>query len=116
MAAQLALTLVLLAGAGLFVQTLARLYTRERGFDSSRLVMFRVDPAGTGSPGSDAPRVMLALLQTLQGAPIAASVLIGDVLPACGWARSKAPGDGWRATSSESWRLQRTQFAAASQA
>ncbi|HEX5108166.1 MAG TPA: ADOP family duplicated permease [Vicinamibacterales bacterium] len=77
-AAQLALTLVLLAGAGLFVQTLARLYTRERGFDSSRLVMFRADPAGTGSPVSDAPRVMLALLQTLQGAPIAERVSLAN--------------------------------------
>jgi serine phosphatase RsbU (regulator of sigma subunit) len=67
--AQLALTLVLLAGAGLFIQTLASLYTRERGFDSGRLVMFRADPAGTGSPASDAPRVMRDLLLALQGVP-----------------------------------------------
>ena len=85
--AQLALTLVLLAGAGLFVQTLARLYTRERGFDSGRLVMFRADPAGTGSPASDAPRVMRDLLQTLRGVPgvervsLANNALLGSLGP-----------------------------------
>jgi predicted permease len=65
-AAQLALTLVLLAGAGLFVQTLTRLYARDRGFESSSLVMFRADPARTGYPESDAPRIMREILRTLQ--------------------------------------------------
>jgi predicted permease len=67
--AQLAITLVLLAGAGLFIQTVARLYMRDRGFNSTRLVMFRADPAGTGAPASDAPRVMRDLLQSLHTAP-----------------------------------------------
>lgn len=69
MGAQLALTLVLLTGAGLFVQTLTRLYAKDRGFDSSSLMMFRADPARTGYPASDAPRVMRDLLRTLQEVP-----------------------------------------------
>ena len=77
--AQLALTLVLLAGAGLFVQTLARLYTRDRGFDSTRLLMFRADPAGTGSPASDAPLVMRELLQTLRDVPGVERVSLGNI-------------------------------------
>ncbi len=64
--AQLALTLVLLAGAGLFVQTLTRLYARDRGFESSSLMMFRADPAGPGYSAPDAPRVMREILRTLQ--------------------------------------------------
>ena len=36
---------IALAGAGLFVQTLTRLYARDRGFESSSLMMFRADPA-----------------------------------------------------------------------
>ncbi len=76
--AQLALTLVLLAGAGLFVQTLTRLYAQDRGFDSDSLVMFRVDPAGTGRTASEAPGVMRALLLTLQGAPGVERVAIAN--------------------------------------
>src|SRR5688572_13663904 len=67
--AQLALTLVLLAGAGLFIQTATRLYTRERGFDSSRLLMFRVDPGGTGTQAADAPRVMRTVLESVRQVP-----------------------------------------------
>jgi predicted permease len=67
--AQIALTVVLLAGAGLFVQTLNRLYARDRGYDSTPLLMFRADPAGTGSAPADAPPVMRDLLAALQEVP-----------------------------------------------
>lgn len=67
--AQLAFTLVLLVGAGLFVQTLTRLHAKDRGFDSSRLLMFRADPAGIGYPESDAPQVMRDLVRALQDVP-----------------------------------------------
>ena len=86
--AQLALTLVLLSGAGLFVQTVARLYTRERGFDAERLVMFRADGAATGSAPEDAPRVMRELLQSIRDVPlveraaIANNSLLGSAGPA----------------------------------
>jgi predicted permease len=45
---QLALALLLLVLAGLFVQTLARLQARGSGFASDRLVMFGVNPVGIG--------------------------------------------------------------------
>jgi predicted permease len=77
--AQLALTLVLLAGAGLFVQTLASLYTRERGFDSDRLVMFRADAAGAGSTAADPGRVMRDLMESLQQVPAVERVSIGNI-------------------------------------
>jgi predicted permease len=75
--AQLALTLVLLSGAGLFVQTVTRLYTRERGFDAERLLMFRAD-AGTSSVPADAPRVMRDLLQVLREVPSVERVAIAN--------------------------------------
>ena len=67
-AAQLALTLVLLVGAGLFVQTLARLHAKDRGFDSSSLLMFRRRPRAIGYSEADAQRVMRDVLRRLQEA------------------------------------------------
>jgi putative ABC transport system permease protein len=67
--AQLAFTLVLLIGAGLFVQTLARLQTRDLGFARSQLIMFRVEPDAIGYSPSDAPRFLHDLLRTLQAVP-----------------------------------------------
>ena len=77
--AQLAVTLVLLAGAGLFVQTLMRLYTRERGFDSAQLIMFRADATATGSTSAaDAPRVMRDLLAAVREVPSVERVAIAN--------------------------------------
>jgi hypothetical protein len=85
--AQLAFTLVLLVGAGLFVQTLTRLQARDRGFDSGSLLMFRADPAGIGYPESEAPQVMRDLLRTLKDVPgveraaVANNALLGAAGP-----------------------------------
>jgi predicted permease len=88
--AQLALTLVLLSGAGLFVQTVTRLYTRERGFDADRLVMFRADGAATGSAPENAPRVMRELLQAIRELPLVerAAIANNSLLDSLGPARA----------------------------
>jgi len=67
--AQLAFTLVLLVGAGLFVQTLARLYSKDRGFGSSGLLMLRVEPDTIGYSASEAPTFLRDLLRRLQDVP-----------------------------------------------
>ena len=67
--AQMAFTLILLIGAGLFVQTLARLYAKERGFASGSLLMFHADPDAIGYSASAAPQVMRNLLLRLQSVP-----------------------------------------------
>jgi predicted permease len=67
--AQLAFTLLLLVGAGLFVQTLRGLHSRDRGFDSSRLVMFGADATAIGHAEEDAARVMRELIRVLQEQP-----------------------------------------------
>ena len=67
-AGQLAFTLVLLIGSGLFVQTLARLHG-NLGFDGDNLVTVSIDPPSTGYPEPDAERVMREVLERLQAVP-----------------------------------------------
>jgi predicted permease len=68
-AAQMAFTLILLSGAGLFVQTLARLQSKGPGFETGSLLMFRVDPPGAGYSDANATQLMRALLPKLQNLP-----------------------------------------------
>jgi predicted permease len=89
-AAQLAFTVVLLAGAGLFVQTLTRLHARDRGFDSSSLVMFRSDPARIGYSEAEAPRVMRDLLHKLQALPSVERVAVANNTLLAGVGASRA--------------------------
>lgn len=65
---QMAFTLVLLIGAGLFVQTLSRLHERV-GFAASRLVMLSVDPPSLGYSESAAEQAMRELFRRLQDEP-----------------------------------------------
>src|SRR4030095_14926627 len=68
MIGQLAFTLILLVGAGLFVQTLAHLYDAA-AFPSSRLLMLSVNPPTSGYSPSDAEHVMREVYRRLQEAP-----------------------------------------------
>ncbi|MEJ2145373.1 MAG: ABC transporter permease [Acidobacteriota bacterium] len=49
-AAQMGLSLALMAGAGLFVQTLINLHRVDTGFQSSNLLVFKIDATGAGYP------------------------------------------------------------------
>jgi predicted permease len=66
---QIALALVLLIGAGLFVRTLANLRARGPGFDTTNLLMFRVDPSRNGYAQPEAQRFMRGLLDALRRLP-----------------------------------------------
>jgi putative ABC transport system permease protein len=68
-AGQLAFTLVLLIGSGLFVQTLSRLHD-NLGFDSRNLITVSIDPPSSGYSELDAERVMRDVLQQLQTLPV----------------------------------------------
>src|SRR5262249_21232901 len=52
--AQIALTLILVIGAALFVRTLAGLMTKGPGFDTSSLISFGIDPVRNGYAPSEA--------------------------------------------------------------
>jgi predicted permease len=68
MIGQLAFTLILLVGAGLFVQTLSHLYD-EAAFPTSRLLMLSVSPPTSGYSPADAERAMRELFQRLKEVP-----------------------------------------------
>ncbi len=83
--AQVALSLLLLVGAGLFIQSLSKLKELDPGFQTKNLVMFEVEPTlNRYNPAwaRDYYRQLLERLQTLPGVSSAAfaviPLLIGD--------------------------------------
>jgi predicted permease len=68
-AAQIAFALVLLVTAGLFVQTLARLYAKGPGFEAANLMMFSLDPTAAGYADDRAEQAMRDVLRRLQEEP-----------------------------------------------
>jgi predicted permease len=84
---QLAFTLILLVGAGLFVQTLAHLYG-EVGFASSRLLMLSVNPPASGYSEPDAERAMREVFRRLQEAPSVEHVAVANTRILSGGAAS----------------------------
>jgi predicted permease len=68
-AAQIALALVLLVGAGLFVRTLSNLRARGPGFVTTNLLSFRVDPTRAGHGPAQSKRLMRDLLASLRSLP-----------------------------------------------
>jgi predicted permease len=78
---QLALALVLLIGAGLFVRTLHGLRARGPGFATTNLVSFRVATNEAGLDGAASKRVFRQLLERLRTLPDVQSVgLAGNQL------------------------------------
>ena len=68
-AAQIAFALILLVTAGLFVQTLARLYGKGAGFEAANLMMFSLDPTAVGYADDRAEQAMRDVLRRLQEEP-----------------------------------------------
>ena len=77
-AGQLAFTLILLVGAGLFLQTLDRLYGRGPGFASNQLLVFSVSPGTNGYSAPEATRIMHELLEKVRAIPGVESAAIGN--------------------------------------
>jgi len=65
---QMAFTLVLLIGAGLFIRTLAHLHDNV-GFSGERIVMFSVSPPSVGYADPDARRLVRELHRRLDAMP-----------------------------------------------
>jgi predicted permease len=68
-AAQVALALILLVGAGLFVRTLANLRAQGPGFATTNLVTFRLDPGRGGYDDARSRRLFRDLLADLRARP-----------------------------------------------
>jgi predicted permease len=67
--AQVALSLLLLTGAGLFVQTLRNLRTLDLGFAAEQIVQARINPQVSGYKPEQLPELYRQLLERLNAAP-----------------------------------------------
>jgi predicted permease len=72
--AQIALSVLLLAGAGLFVRTLDNLRKQPVGFDPSRLATFSLDPHSSGYGEDRTPTIITNALATVERIPGVVSV------------------------------------------
>jgi predicted permease len=72
--AQIALSVLLLGGAGLFVRTLDNLRHQPVGFDTGHLATFSLDPTNSGYGGDRTAQIMSNALGALEGIPGMASV------------------------------------------
>jgi predicted permease len=66
---QVAFSLILVIGAGLFVRTLAGLQTKGPGFDTSSLLSFAIAPLQNGYSRADASRLVRRLDQQVRALP-----------------------------------------------
>ncbi|HEX4284998.1 MAG TPA: ABC transporter permease [Terracidiphilus sp.] len=71
---QIALSVLLLGGAGLFVRTLANLRTQQVGFQTAHLETFSLNPSSSGYGEERTPRVVQDTLDTLRRIPGVVSV------------------------------------------
>ena len=77
-AGQVAVSLLLLIGAGLFLRTLDNLLAVDVGFDTRTLVSFTVDPSLNGYTPAESKRFAMDLLERLNGAPGVASAALAS--------------------------------------
>jgi predicted permease len=84
---QVALSLVLLIGAGLFVRTLHNLVTLDAGLDTEHILSFAVDPGENGYDAIRARQFLKTLVARLQASPgvIAAGVATHSLLEGGSW-------------------------------
>jgi predicted permease len=68
-AGQITFALILIVAAGLFGQTLSRLYGKGPGFDAANLLMFSLDPTAAGYSNDRAEQVMREVLSRLKERP-----------------------------------------------
>ena len=79
--AQVALSMVLLVGAGLFARTLINLGSTELGFDVDNIVIARVDPTLQGYQGAEVASYYRRLIERVEASPGVASVSLVSALP-----------------------------------
>lgn len=79
---QLALSIVLITGAGLFVRTLQKLWSVDMGYQRENVLLFSVNPSLTGYVNGKARGLFREILQRLKTLPDAQSVSLSRARPA----------------------------------
>jgi macrolide transport system ATP-binding/permease protein len=94
LAAQLAASLVLVAGALLFAQTLRNLNGVETGYEREAVVYARARYFQVRYPREQLPETVRQILERLRSSPLFTRVSVGPVLSgeAGGWGWTKVPG------------------------
>jgi predicted permease len=67
--AQIALSVMLLGGAGLFVRTLDHLRHEQVGFETANMAVFSLDPTSSGYGEDRTPSIVTSALDALRGIP-----------------------------------------------
>lgn len=67
--AQIALSVLLLGGAGLFVRTLENLRHQAVGFETGNLIKFNLEPSGSGYGEDRTPQIIASALDSLRRVP-----------------------------------------------
>ena len=83
-ASQVALSLVLLIGAGLMLKTFAKLATLDTGFDKNQVLLIRVDPRYASVPLDRRLPLYQELQQRLAAVPGVRSASFADITPVSG--------------------------------
>jgi predicted permease len=77
--AQIALSVVLLGGAGLFVRTLDNLREQNVGFETNHLATFDLDPTSSGYDETRTPQIIVNALDSIRRIPgVAAAAATSD--------------------------------------
>jgi predicted permease len=80
-ASQVALSLILLVAAGLFLRTLGNIWKLDTGYDRRNVLMFSIDARLAGKRGPEVPATYLRVLEELRSIPGAQSVTASAVRP-----------------------------------
>ncbi len=91
-ASQVALSVVLLFGAGLFVRTFRNLDGQDLGFERENLLLFEVDPERSGYKESAGIALHARLLERIQGLPGVRSATYSQLPLLAGWHNSSPTG------------------------
>jgi len=92
--AQVAMSIVLLVGAGLFVRTLINLGSTDMGFDTDNVVVAAVDPTLQGYQGAEIAGYYRRLIERVEASPGVASVSVVTGLPGGGSDRTSFDIEG----------------------
>jgi predicted permease len=95
--AQVALSVVLLSAAGMFIGNLSRLRNVDTGFDRNSVLLMRLNPQGSGYNSAQLTRLYKALLDRLESIPGVRSATLSGTTPIQGPAGSRfATVEGFR--------------------
>ena len=83
-ACQVALSLILLVGAGLFLRSVGRLASVDPGFNAKGVLMFRLDPTLNGHAGNDLLRLCDKITGALEALPGGVQAALAGFSPVSG--------------------------------